>query len=79
MIYHNIYNSWAWTGGHADGNENLVEVALKEAEEQYNKYIKLLDSEDWKYFAKTDLEEIEKQIKEVEEIKLWSYNKKFLR
>ena len=34
MIYHNIYNSWAWTGGHADGNENLVEVALKEAEEE---------------------------------------------
>ncbi len=19
MIYHNIYHSWAWTGGHADG------------------------------------------------------------
>ena len=19
MIYHNIYNSWSWTGGHADG------------------------------------------------------------
>lgn len=31
MAYHNIYKSWAWTGGHADGNENLLEVALKEA------------------------------------------------
>ena len=20
MIYHNIYHSWAWTGGHADGD-----------------------------------------------------------
>ncbi len=34
MIYHNIYQSWAWTGGHADGDENLLHVALKEAEEE---------------------------------------------
>lgn len=34
MIYHNIYNSWAWTGGHADGDEDLLRVALKEAEEE---------------------------------------------
>ncbi len=34
MIYHNIYNSWAWTGGHADGDEDLLHVALKEAEEE---------------------------------------------
>ena len=34
FIYHNIYKAWTWTGGHADGNENLVEVALKEAEEE---------------------------------------------
>ena len=32
MIYHKIYNSWAWTGGHSDGEENLLNVALKEAE-----------------------------------------------
>lgn len=36
MIYHNIYDSWAWTGGHADGDENLLHVALKEAEEESN-------------------------------------------
>ncbi|MBO5143228.1 MAG: NUDIX hydrolase [Clostridia bacterium] len=36
MIYHNIYKSWAWTGGHADGDENLLHVALKEAEEESN-------------------------------------------
>ena len=34
MIYHNIYNSWAWTGGHADGDSNLLHVALKEAQEE---------------------------------------------
>ncbi len=34
MIYHNIYNSWAWTGGHADGENNLLNVALKEAKEE---------------------------------------------
>jgi 8-oxo-dGTP pyrophosphatase MutT (NUDIX family) len=34
MIHHNIYNSWGWTGGHADGNPDLLEVALKEAKEE---------------------------------------------
>ncbi len=34
MVYHNIYKSWAWTGGHADGDSNLLHVALKEAEEE---------------------------------------------
>lgn len=34
MIYHNIYASWAWTGGHADGDQDLLRVALKEAGEE---------------------------------------------
>ena len=34
MIYHNTYNSWAWTGGHADGNEDLLEVAISEVMEE---------------------------------------------
>ena len=34
MIHHNIYKSWFWTGGHADGDENLLEVALREAKEE---------------------------------------------
>jgi len=34
MIYHNIYNSWSWTGGHADGNEDLLAVATKELREE---------------------------------------------
>lgn len=34
MIYHNIYDSWAWTGGHADGDSDFLHVALKEANEE---------------------------------------------
>ena len=34
MIYHKIYKSWAWTGGHADGNSDLIKVAIKEAQEE---------------------------------------------
>lgn len=34
MIYHNIYDSWAWTGGHADGDDDLLYVAIKEAKEE---------------------------------------------
>ena len=34
MIYHNIYNSWAWMGGHADGEKNLMSVALRETQEE---------------------------------------------
>lgn len=34
MIYHNIYKNWAWTGGHADGEEDLQKVALREAGEE---------------------------------------------
>jgi len=34
MVYHNIYNSWSWIGGHADGIENLQEVALRELQEE---------------------------------------------
>lgn len=34
MIYHNIYDSWAWMGGHADGEKNLLKVAEKEAREE---------------------------------------------
>ncbi|MBM6839461.1 NUDIX hydrolase, partial [Clostridium saudiense] len=34
MIYHKIYNSWAWTGGHADGDDDLLYVSIKEAKEE---------------------------------------------
>lgn len=34
MIYHNIYQSWAWTGGHADGDSDLLETAIRELKEE---------------------------------------------
>ncbi len=34
MIYHNIYKSWTWTGGHSDGDSNLLNVAIKEVKEE---------------------------------------------
>ena len=34
MAYHRIYDSWAWLGGHADGDQYLLHVALKEVAEE---------------------------------------------
>ena len=34
FCYHNLYDSWSWVGGHADGEKDLKKVALKEAEEE---------------------------------------------
>lgn len=34
MAHHNIYKVWAWTGGHADGDPDLLAVALREAMEE---------------------------------------------
>lgn len=34
MAFHNLYQSWAWLGGHADGEEDLLRVALREANEE---------------------------------------------
>ena len=34
MVYHNIYHSWSWIGGHADGIEDLRAVALRELQEE---------------------------------------------
>jgi len=32
--FHNIYQSWAWLGGHCDGDGNLLRVIEKEIEEE---------------------------------------------
>lgn len=34
LVYHNIYDAWTWTGGHADGDDDLLGVAIREAEEE---------------------------------------------
>lgn len=34
MVWHNIYRSWSWSGGHADGEADLLEVAVREAQEE---------------------------------------------
>ena len=33
-IYHNIYDSWTWVGGHADGEDDMLYVAEKETREE---------------------------------------------
>lgn len=34
MAYHKIFDEWAWTGGHADGERDLLAVARREVEEE---------------------------------------------
>ncbi len=34
MAFHRIYDSWAWTGGHADGETDFEAIARREASEE---------------------------------------------
>ena len=34
FVFHRIYQSWCWTGGHADGADDLLHVAMREAREE---------------------------------------------
>ena len=34
MAYHNLYHSWSWLGGHADGEYDLLKTAIKEVQEE---------------------------------------------
>ncbi|MFA9463433.1 MAG: NUDIX hydrolase [Velocimicrobium sp.] len=34
IVHHNIYNTWSWMGGHADGEKDLQSVALREVKEE---------------------------------------------
>lgn len=46
MVHHNLYNSWSWIGGHADGMENLCAVAMKKLQEETGvKHAKLVSEE----------------------------------
>jgi len=43
MINHKLRNTWSWLGGHADGDSDLLKVAIKEAREESGlKNIKVL-------------------------------------
>lgn len=45
VVWHNIYGAWIYPGGHADGEENLLNVAIREVEEETGlKVIPLSDS-----------------------------------
>ena len=46
MVYHKIYDSWSWIGGHADGEEDLARVALRELKEETGVENAVLVSED---------------------------------
>ncbi len=34
MAYHKIYDSFSWLGGHADGERDLLQVAVREVQEE---------------------------------------------
>ena len=34
LAYHNLYDSWAWLGGHADGQRDLLAAAIREVQEE---------------------------------------------
>lgn len=43
VVYHNIYDGWIYPGGHADGEENLLSVAVREVEEETGLKVNVLD------------------------------------
>jgi hypothetical protein len=46
LAYHNIFKSYAWLGGHADGEEDLIRVSLKEGKEESGLFsLKLLSND----------------------------------
>lgn len=49
MAYHKIYDTWAWLGGHADGETDLLKVALKEVREESG--LEKLHAADGKIFS----------------------------
>ena len=44
VVYHNIYDSWIYPGGHADGEEDLLSVAVREVFEETGLKVNVLDN-----------------------------------
>lgn len=61
MIHHNIYKTWTWTGGHMDGEEDFLQVALKEAKEET---------------GLTHLEAFSEEIGSLDILPVWGHHKK---
>lgn len=46
MAYHNLYKTFAWLGGHSDGEKDMLKVAIKEMQEESGiKNYKILSNE----------------------------------
>lgn len=43
VVYHNIFDGWVYPGGHADGEDDLLQVAIREVEEETAQKVKVLD------------------------------------
>lgn len=43
VVYHIINDGWIYPGGHADGEEDLLKVAMREVEEETGLKVKVLD------------------------------------
>lgn len=44
VVYHNINDGWIYPGGHADGENDLLSVAVREVEEETGLKSKVLDN-----------------------------------
>ena len=44
VVYHIINDGWIYPGGHADGEENFLSVAIREVEEETGLKAKILDN-----------------------------------
>jgi len=44
VVYHIINDGWIYPGGHADGEEDLLSVAVREVEEETGLQVKVLDN-----------------------------------
>ena len=54
MAYHNIYQSWSWLGGHADGEQDLLQVAVREVKEETGLTVLDYRFNKSEYFAKSN-------------------------